>query len=459
MMSRSEVLELAKRADAGDIERVFDETTALLNTEQDNPWVKFLYAKMSFKAQHYGVAKVMMESALATMPNNGMFHMNYALILDNLDELDAAIAAYRKAEADSSLDKSELYANYASTFLKMGALEKGADYVDRALKLNPGNKTARGTRAFVNFQLNTDLRLAWDDYTNLIGGQFRKLNDYGVPMWNGEPNARLIVQGEQGIGDEMMYASCLPDLIERGQCADIALDVDSRTVRLLRGSFPGIACYGSRAIPMDRKPWVHEFAPTHATLIGELPRLYRPDPEAFTGKSYLSPPDELVAMYRQLTRHATPAHTIYGIAWSGGSRNTHEKEREIPLAAFKSLIEAKPHAKFFSLQYRDGTEAEIRESGLPIKHFHWVTGKGANYEHTASFIKACDVIVSTDTTAIHAAGACGVKTHCLLSTPSMWLHPPWATERSVWYESVKLHRKPKGRSWESFMESKKEVLN
>ena len=63
-------------------------------------------------------------------------------------------------------------------------------------------------------------------------------NDLSQPEWSGEilEGRSILVFAEQGIGDQVMFMSLLPDLIRI--CDNIFVECDARLVRLFQRSFP-----------------------------------------------------------------------------------------------------------------------------------------------------------------------------------------------------------------------------
>lgn len=426
---------------------LYDRMVGMLNSDPDNYRLRVLFCAVAARAKHFGLAKAIMEPMLRTHGHSGALRVNYGMVLDGLGDLEGALHHYKHAENDRTIDTANLHANRGSALIKLGRYEEAIAACSKALEFSPGSKEAAITKGFALLALG-ELPTGWDCYEMAAGGKFRIRNDYGVPIWKGETGARLIVHGEQGLGDEIMYASCLPDVLALTEA--VAIDCDAKLSKLFRRSFPKARVYGSRKAKV--RPWVDEFRPTHSIGIGSLPAMFRRRVEDFRHDEYLKPDPAYVAMYRALFIETVVGKldvvdSVIGIAWSGGGPETKAVQREIPLEAFTPLIKKYPNTVFVSLQYREDAQAQIDASGLPIQHHVFATGLGASYEHTAAAIAACDRVIGTDTTVIHAAGAMGIKTDCLLSTPGMWVWGPWQGDQAVWYKSVKLHRKPTHMNW------------
>lgn len=319
--------------------------------------------------------------------------------------------------------------NVAMTYSDEERYPEARKWAKKALAIDPQHAGALGTIGFIDL-MHGDWERGWRGFDLALGGKFRKRIDYGLPEWNGEPGAKVIVYGEQGLGDEIMYASCLPDLAAVVGWDNIVLDVDARLQNLFRRSFPCEA-YGTRR---DEKHWLSPKW-THAMAIGSLPRFFRPSPQSCPGTPYLKPSPELVAMYRALLAQASGGRTTIGITWSGGNRSTGKKERAIGVEGWRPIIEANPQVCWVSLEYSEGAGDEIAESGLPVVHHRFAVGKGADYDHTTAYIAALDHVVGIHTTAIHSAGALGMDPLTLVTRRPLWLYGRGIGDRFPWYGS------------------------
>lgn len=318
-------------------------------------------------------------------------------------------------------------ANVAMTYSEEERYDEARKWAGKALKIDPGHVGALGTLGFADLAQGK-WQAGWAGFDTALGGKFRRRIDYGLPEWKGERNAKVIVYGEQGLGDEIMYASCVADLAKVVGWDNIALDVDSRLQNLFRRSFPCEA-YGTRR---DEKHWMSPKW-THAMAMGSLPGFFRPSPESCPAVPYIKPSPELLAMYRALIEQSAGGRKTVGITYSGGTRATGKKDRAVGLETWRPLIEANPHICWVSLEYRDDAGAEIEASGLPVAHHRFAVGKGADYDHTTAYIAALDHAVGISTTALHAAGSVGLDPIILVPRKPMWLYGRGIGDRFPWY--------------------------
>ena len=82
---------------------------------------------------------------------------------------------------------------------------------------------------------------AWKQYAKSAGSSLRPRTerDYGLPRWDGKAKGKVIVHGEQGVGDEIMFLSMLPADF------DGVIETTERTAELFRRSFPKARVYGT----------------------------------------------------------------------------------------------------------------------------------------------------------------------------------------------------------------------
>ncbi len=69
----------------------------------------------------------------------------------------------------------------------------------------------------------------WAEWHKSLGGKFRKEWVYGDEVrWDGTKDKTLIIYGEQGLGDEIFYGSCIPDAISSSKQVYIDCDPSGR---------------------------------------------------------------------------------------------------------------------------------------------------------------------------------------------------------------------------------------
>ncbi len=264
------------------------------------------------------------------------------------------------------------------------------------------------------------------------------------PEWDGTalPGKSIVVNGEQGLGDEIMFASCLGELA--GQARRSVLYCNTRLESLFRRSFPGVQIVaGSENAGQGQSPVLEDIDLQVAA--GSLPRVFRRRPEDFPRHSgYLKPDDARMAKWRGELAGLGPKVKV-GISWKGGTPLSEGARRTLSLEELDPLLRV-PGIAWVSLQYGDSSaerSAWKARGGAPLHHWQ---GAVDDLEETAALIAALDFCISVCNTQVHIAGALGKEVWVL--TP---LAPDWrygnAGEGMLWYPAARMFRQDLDRDW------------
>ena len=259
----------------------------------------------------------------------------------------------------------------------------------------------------------------------------------------------VVVYGEQGIGDEIMFASCLPDLLR--DCKSVVFDCHKKLHSLFATSFPDIDIYPTREDELITWPTLPDGTPRYQfdarVAIGSIPAFYRPNLESFPGTPYIKPDVAKEAEWAVRLSKLSDRPKI-GISWIGGHKRTRIEVRSTPLETYLPILQQ--NADFISLQYtpcEDELAAFEKKHGIKIHHFPEAV-YSPSYADTAALVANLDLVITVCTSVVHLAGAMGVPTYVL--TPS---RPAWRyrldLEHMPWYgRSVTLFRQsPSTTDW------------
>ena len=276
------------------------------------------------------------------------------------------------------------------------------------------------------------------------GRKHRNFQTLGqTAVWDGTPGKSVAVYGEQGIGDEIMFASCLPDALRK--CKRVYLDTNkAHLAPILQRSFPDVIVHYSPTIEVQ--PW-HDEAQIDAMIaIGSLPRLFRRTLEDFTRTvPYLKADPARRSEIRDRLDALGPRKKI-GIAWKGGTKETMGVYRMIPLEQWAPILQQT--AEFVSLQYTPDAkgEADMASEMLGVNIRHWQATID-DLESLTALIAELDLVISVPQTAVHQAGALGVPCWTLTAARPPW---PFGTLRDdmVWYPgAVRQFRQKQHGDW------------
>lgn len=445
--------------DPDDIDRLFGSSIEALNVEPDNPYHLFYLALSFARGSKHGVALAFYKAAHRMVPNETSIMSNIGTTLSHMGRYDEAREWFERVHRTQPDALS--YANLASSYIETGDYKRGYEYATKAVSM-ADNPEFRATRGFAHLFLGR-----WDagfeDYSAAVGGRFRKHVNYGGTDVHTMDKAQLkhgatwIMNGEQGIGDEIMYLGLLDEFRDKYKPERVIIDTDKRLARLFGRSVPWADVHGTRHVPVMDKQWLYDVdaaGTIYQMPIGELCRLVEKRAKASERGAYLKVDADMAAMYDGLmARHDGRNTTRIGLTWTGGSTNTNRERRSLGTAGLRALVKALerkyPSASFYSLQYAPEAPNDIEAAGVNVKHFNFATGLGASYDHTAAFISNLDLVVGSDTAAHHAAPAIGVDTHTLVNDRTTWIQaqrlPGGA---SPWYAHATLYHQNKDESWE-----------
>jgi len=326
--------------------------------------------------------------------------------------------------------------------LNRGEFDNCIAYANRALAESHDASDARTNRA-MGYLATRRWREGWRDYSANVGREKnRKEMTYGKePRWDGTKGLNIVCYGEQGIGDELSFASCLSDLIRDSK--SVTLETDMRLERLFQRSFPSTKVYGTRY--KEARRWVDAGTDFDARVaLGELPSFYRLKNEDFHGKSYLVAQPEMVLQWKALLESLGDKPRI-GLAWAGGIPKTGQARRTVTLDTFGQLFKGFD-AHWISLQYKDLDGIPEAEKKYGIKIYDWDWGvRVHDYDQTIALISQLDLVISVCTTVVHAAGGLGKECWCLVPEVPMWRYLAEG-EDFPWAASVKLFRQ-KRKEW------------
>jgi len=406
-----------------------------------------------FHRDRFDEALASFRRATELRPGYADAHCNLGYLLyKHLEQLDEAEEHLRRALA---LDPASIDArtNLAMVLDHRGATDEALAMYDRILEVAPGDPEVRLNRALIRL-MRADYAQGWPDYEARRSVQRQRAFPY--PEWDGSSLAgrTILVHAEQGLGDEIMFASCLGEVIARaGHCV---VECHRKLEKLFRRSFPGATVHGALQTDADLA-WLDRMPKIDCKIgIGSLPLHFRRSLADFPRHTgYLKADATRVADWRARLDALGRGPKI-GISWRGGAKKTRRHVRSIPLEQWGPLL-AVPGVHFVSLQYTD-CRAEIGavESASGIRVHHWRDAID-EYDETAALVAALDLVISVQTAVVHLAGALGKPVWALVSASPEWRYQK-SGESLPWYPSVRLLRQSTPGDWQAVVNEARERL-
>jgi len=343
--------------------------------------------------------------------------------------ITAAIKFYDRALAMAPRD-ADILANRATASIDDGDFAAASRHASAALAVDPSHRVARWIGNWVSLahrDFETGFRTF--DETWRRPDKDAPAHATAYPLWaGGRLDGSLLLWCEHGVGDEILYAGMIDDVLSLG--VDVVLETDPRLVTLFQRSWPGARVIGKGGtVPGD-------IAAQSSVL--RLPMLFRRRLEDFPRRaSYLIADPERVEAYRDLFQ-GFEAETVIGLSWRSGNPRTGAG-KSTRLVDWDALLDL-PGARFLSLQYDDGGEIDPRVASNPSDDTK------NDLDDLAAQIAALDHVVSISGVTAHFAGALGVPGHVLLPPAPLWF---WFAEGDdcPWYPSLTLGRRAHGEDW------------
>ena len=426
------------------------------------------------------------QKAISINPKFADAYNNLGIVLRELNKLDESEASYQKAisinpkfadaysnlgftlrekgrlnESEASYQKAisinpkfaEAYNNLGFTLRELGKLEDSKNSFNKAIELKPDYPDAYNNLSLTflmegNFKKAYELS-EWRWKTKLKIGNYLKSTK---PNWNGENNSSVFVWKEQGIGDEIMYFSIIPEL--RNKSKKVIVNCDKRLIPLFKRSFSESIMFESEREKVNENNYDAHIP------VASLPFFFRKDLKSFsqTSRGYLKADIKQTLKFKEKLK-ANKNTKIVGISWQTESiiqmasfRNIHLKDLAIALSV--------SNIKLLNLQYGDVfKELKDLKEKTNIEIIDLVeVDKTNDIDNLSSLISACDLVVSIDNFILHLAGSLGKKTMAILPFTA---DARWGQKigKSHLYESVYIYRQPKVGDWNTVLKQLKDYVN
>ena len=291
-----------------------------------------------------------------------------------------------------------------------------------------------------------DFKNGWREYEWRTRVHDMDIQRWPYPAWSGtEAKIKtLLVYPEQGIGDEIMFSSCIPDL--SNHVKHVILTCEPRLRNLFQRSFPNIQII-SRS-KSEGSEWLKQLPEIDAQIsIASLPALFRLDISSFPSHSgYIAASGKLVKKWRDRYKKLGPGLNI-GISWRGGNNFDTRFKRSLEIESLTYSIQT-PDVNIINLQYGNCVDELAlikKQTGLTIND--WADSDPLkDMDDFFAKIKALDLVISIDNSTVHAAGALGVKTWIMQPHIPDWR---WLlnSDFSYWYPSVRQYTQPSPGDW------------
>jgi len=231
-----------------------------------------------YRLDEHGRAETMLRAAHALDPEHVPTLVNLGLVLRALGKVEEAHEVAQQA-VSLSPKLAEAVCLLGHTTQDLGHHEEALRLFEKVLKSHPNHDDALWARLHLDLLLE-NFKRAWPAYEQRYRRSDWTSRPIDFPLWQGGTlkKGALLVLREQGIGDEILFASCIPDLLR--DVPNVVLECDPRLEAIFTRSFPGVRVHGTK--DKQETTWLKDYPDVVAQVwMGSLPALYRRDIPAF----------------------------------------------------------------------------------------------------------------------------------------------------------------------------------
>lgn len=363
---------------------------------------------------------------------------------------EEAVEIYERMGRDG---KAKAGANHALSLGYLGRIEEALAILDNLIETTPHNPAVRLMRGQMLLQQRNWQR-GWVDYAWRGFSQTQSFRMLPFPRWEGESlhGKKVVVLAEQGLGDQVMFASCLPDLLAL-QPGEIVLEAHERVAKTLARSFPDIP-----VIPTRQKKdlaWVNDLgAMDYFVALGDLAGHFRLSDAAFPKTPYLKADPGRVNHWKKRLAEAGRGPWI-GFSWKGGTEVTRTVLRTMQIQDFAHIARSVP-GTWISLQYGPVEQALHDAKAFGFTPHHWAEAI-SDLDEFAALVAALDGVVTVCNTTVHYAGSLGKPTIVLAPQVPEWRYG--IDEKYMpWYPDVEVMRQQRAGLWDDVVHEAGERL-
>ena len=400
----------------------------------------------SFVDAHYNLANTLRElsrfeeaesafkRAIELQPDHAGSLNNYGTLLRECNRSREAVAILQAATTNHPQSVESFY-NLGNANRDVGEVHHAIDAFRQADSLRPETPRILAALAMANlYQGNlTDGWLGYEYRMQCEGGA---ISPACQPVWDGQSldGRTIMLFAEQGFGDTLQFVRFAQQLKQQG--ATVLLECQAPLQTLLK------SC-----------PFLDEVFPRGAALpvfdvaapLLSLPRLLGCNSFEMLGNdnAYLFADQKLVEEWR--SRIAGLDGLKIGIAWQGAKDHLNDCRRSFGLHEFLPLYS--DAVTFVSLQKGFGREQiDDPDSRISVMEFPDLDNGDAAFLDSAALMQSLDLVISSDTSIAHLAGALGIPVWVGLSTAADWR---WfeSGEQSPWYSTMRLFRQTDPGNW------------
>ena len=468
-----------------------------LNAEPANVEIYQNLGLLAWRMDQLELAEKFFRLQLELDPTSPDAANNLGCVLRDNNKFDAAIEVLR-AGIYSDASNAMLWTAMGSTMVEMRRLDEALQFQNEAERLEPSSAkiqhnlgyahyiAGNAENALVHFNKAKTLKgllpeegviseharalallaaghleEAWDAYEVRCNRLYPQATafDMAAPRWNGEDltGKKLLLMGEQGLGDEILFMSMMNDLIDQlGPDGELGISCQDRLVTLVSRSFPQVEVKAHKTIQRDGRNfrgvpeleggkdydyWVELATPL---------KLLRTNHQAFKqpAEGFFTPDPNRVVHWTSVLEDLGPDLKA-GVLWKSQLMNVSRSKYFSPFDAWKPVLQT-PGVTWINLQYGECDEelAKAKEQfGVDIHVLPGIDLKN-DLDDLAALTRALNLVAGPMNATTNIAGAVG--TDIWLA----WAKTAWTMlgrGELLWYPNTRLFAPEDVSNWSGAM--------
>ena len=355
-------------------------------------------------------------------------------------EYSKAIIFFKKAESLNP-NNAIVLNNLAKAYLCIEQDSEAEKYCKKAINLEKKNEEFKKTLSIILLK-KYDFKNAWlyfDGRLSLLDFKSKNTNlnlvKNKIPKnVNIEEGKKILVLREQGIGDEILYGTMYPDLLDK--YSNVTIECDERLLELFKNSFNKKKSdkFFKLGYFSSDKNKINDF--DYIIYAGSLGRYFRDNIDSFPIKPYI----KNIKNYKdlELEKIIKKSNDIkIGISWKS-FKNRYASEKSLQIRDFINILDIE-NSTIFNLQYGN-VQNEL--SSFLEKNNHQIISLEKldlfnNLSGLANFLTSLDYFVTVSNSTAHLAGALGIKTILIKPENHASFHYwDYQDGKTPWYSSV-----------------------
>lgn len=394
-----------------------DYTQQALELRPNDAALLTLFGNFLVKLNQSNDAIPFFEGAISINPNFVDAYIGMSKVYCDNTEYELAVAQGDLALAINNTSPLALI-NKGAALEFLGRHDEAYECLQKCIDVAPGVMDGHFNLSFVLLSLGK-LEQAWKEYRQRYHAPMftARKRKFPQPEWSGEPlkGKRILLWAEQGLGDEILFANPISDVLQEG--GEVHIECVPRLKAIFQRSFPVATVHEApyQAAETGKDDFDYQIA------FPDLCSIYRNSIEDFPkmGGFLTTEPNSVAALKERLD--AISDRPKIGISWRSmvmtktRQRNYAKVEELAPILNMKGV-------DFINLQYGDCKDelAEVRERfGIELHDWDDIDLKD-NQEQLAALIKNMDMVVGASNATTNLAGALGVPT-CLFLSGTSWV--------------------------------------